>query len=309
MILHLLPLLLATQGAGEIAFEQVDFTSTHDQTVQSTRFYASPEAGPQPLLVVLHWWSAGMDTYNPDEWVVAARAHGWHVAAPHFRGPNKSPEACASPAARQDVLDATSAIQARAEVDDERIYLAGLSGGGHMSMVMAAYHPEAFSAVSAWAGISDLAAWHAETKAAGHHYWQDVEACVGGAPGGSPEVDAELRARSPLPHLGNAVTVPLDLATGILDGHTGSVPVRHTIDAFNAVARALGAPEVSQSRINMLSQGWAAPADRVADPDYRRDVLFRAEAGLARVTIFQGGHEGLPDAACAWLGQHRRARE
>src|SRR5690606_38771227 len=100
---------------------------------------------------------------------------------------------------------------------------------------------------------------------------------------------AQLHARSPIHHLKNAALVPLDLNTGIHDGHTGSVPIHHTLDAFNAVAATLGLPGVSQSRINALSQVLAPPVSPVEDPAYERRIHLREEAGLARVTIFEGG--------------------
>ena len=296
--------LLSALSAGHIAYQPITFTSTFDQTEQPARLFAAPEPGPQPLLVLLHTWSSDIDSYNPDEWVDAARAHGWHVVVPHFRGANKNPEACASPAARQDILDAAGAAETKVAVDPSRVYLAGVSGGGHMAMAMAAHHPESFAAITAWAGISDLAAWHAETLASGRGYWKDVEACAGGAPGNSAAVDAELRARSPLFHLANAAGVPLDLNEGVHDGHTGSVPIHHTLDAYNAVAAAQGAPVIAQSRINALSQELVPPAAPVEDVTYGRHIHLREQAGMARVTIFEGGHEGLPEAACAWLAAH-----
>ena len=299
-------LLLSALDAGQIESEMLHFTSTFDQTEQPARLFPSPELGPQPLLVLLHTWSTDIYSFDPDEWVTAARARGWHVVFPHYRGANKNPEACASPASRQDVLDAVAAAAAKLDVNPARVYLAGVSGGGHMAMTMAAHHPNKFAAISAWVGISDLAAWHAETMAAGRGYWKDVEACVGGPPGSSVEVDAELRARSPLFHMGGATTVPLDLNAGIHDGHTGSVPIHHTLDAFNAVAAALNAPAVSQSRINALSQELTPPQPAAEDPDYELRIHLREKAGLARVTIFEGGHEGLVESACTWLGQHHR---
>jgi acetyl esterase/lipase len=258
------------------------------------------------LLVQLHTWSSGLDSFNPDDWVTAARAHNWHVVVPHFRGANKNPEACASPGARQDILDSVAAARSSANVDPRRIYLAGVSGGGHMALVMAAHSPNTWAAVSTWVGISDLAAWHHETRSAGRRYWEDVEACVGGAPGSSPEVDAQLRLRSPLYFLSAAKNLPLDINAGIHDGHTGSVPIHHSLDAFNVIAETLGLPGVSQSRINALSREQVANAPSLIDDAYERAIHLREVAGETRVTLFEGGHEGLPITACRWLGQFQK---
>ena len=300
----LLTSLFLLGAAGEIDYETLTFTSTHDQTEQPARYYASPKSGDQPLLVLLHSWSTDINNYNPDDWVKVAREYGWHVVVPHFRGGNFNPEACASPAARQDILDATAAVIQRYAVDTTRVYLAGSSGGGHMSMVMAAHSPQTWTAVSAWVGISNLTDWHAETKASGRKYYKDIEACAGGAPGSSPEVDAQLRARSPLFHIAAAKAIPLDLNAGVHDGHTGSVPTHHTLDAYNAVASALGEAAIPQSTINALAQEIVPPEAPVVDETYERRIHLRETAGKCRVTIFEGGHEGLPKPACAWLAQH-----
>ncbi len=306
-MLHLLmPLVFLGAAAGDIEYETLSITSTHDKTEQPARYYAAPEEGPQPLLVLLHSWSTDVNSYNPDTWVEAARSHGWHVVVPHFRGGNFNPEACASEAAKQDILDTVAAMKTRYAIDERRVYLAGSSGGGHMSMVMAGHSPETWTAVSAWVGISDLADWHAETKAAGLKYYRDVEACVGGAPGSSDAVDKEIHARSPKYHIANAKSIPLDLNAGVHDGHTGSVPIHHTLDAYNEVAKGQGGSPVSQSVINALAQEIVPPVPPVEDEHYGRRIHLRESVGEARVTIFEGGHEGIPVAGCAWLAQQRK---
>src|SRR5690606_33435945 len=95
----------------------------------------------------------------------------------------------------------------RYKVDSNRVYLAGVSGGGHMSLLMAARHPERFSAVSAWVGISDLAEWYRFHAPDGEPrgYARMVAASCGGPPGSSEEVDRQYRERSPIHFLQRAV--------------------------------------------------------------------------------------------------------
>jgi hypothetical protein len=57
------------------------------------------------------------------------------------------------------------------------------------------------------------------------HYTRELENCIGGLPGTSDAVKYELTMRSPVRHLAKAADVPLDINTGIHDGHIGSVPV------------------------------------------------------------------------------------
>lgn len=90
--------------------------------------------------------------------------------------------------------------------------------------------------MSAWVPISDLTAWHAESTVRKNVYTKMIEQCCGGIPG--PATAATYRHRSPLFHLAAAKGIPLDINTGIHDGHTGSVPVSHSLLAFNALAAA-----------------------------------------------------------------------
>ena len=306
----MLPLLALGALGGEeeshIAPAQLRVRSTLDGAEQPCFFLPSAVEGDRPLLVWLHPWSHGYDTFGSTDWQQAAAARGWHLLIPHFRGPNKNPEACGSPEARQDILDAIDHVCARYPVDLSRVYLAGGSGGGHMSMVMAGHAPERWAAVSAWCGISDLAAWHRECRQSGRRYWKDIKAVAGGAPGSSADVDREIHFRSPVHALARAKDLPLDISTGIHDGHTGSVPIHHTIDAFNRIAGALGADPVSPDVIHRLSLERPLDTSEEQDATYGRRIYLRRYAGPSRVTIFEGGHEAIPEAACAWLATHAR---
>lgn len=50
------------------------------------------------------------------------------------------------------------------------------------------------------------------------------------------KVDKEYRDRSPLTYLAKAREVTMHINAGIHDGHTGSVPISHSLLAFNEVA-------------------------------------------------------------------------
>jgi acetyl esterase/lipase len=267
-----------------------------------------PNGPPAPLLVSLHTWSGDVEQRDADMQREADQ-RGWIYLWPNFRGPNRSPDACGSEKAQQDILDAVDWVIRRYPVDGTRIYLTGASGGGHMAMLMAGRHPERWTAVSAWVGISDLAAWHARHAKSG--YGAMLRASCGGAPGESPEIDEQYRLRSPKTWLHQAVDLPLDLAAGIHDGHTGSVPIRQTLDAFNLVAAAQGAPVVTEEEIAQLSRpegrlDHPQPGDQEEDPTLGRAIYLRRTAGKARVTIFEGGHERIARAAAEWLSKQVR---
>lgn len=292
----------------------ISVPSTVDQTEQKCYLHLpsgyDPAGEPRPLLVSLHSWSGDVEQRNSPLEQLADR-RGWLVLLPNFRGRNDIPEACGSPLAQQDVLDAVAWVSQRHRVDRRRIYLTGSSGGGHMTLQIVGNHPQVWAAASAWVGISDLAAWH--TTHAGDRYGKNLRDSCGGAPGASTAVDEQYRLRSPLTHLAAAVSVPLDIAAGCHDGHRGSVPIRHSLDAFNVVARAQQATVVSEQEIAELSAPGGRLSrpqlgDYVIDPAYGRAIYLRRQAGACRVTIFEGGHEGLAAAAIDFLERHTKPK-
>ena len=142
--------------------EKVFVTSSLDGTNQPS-YVIFPDEVPNhekvPLLVSLHSWSSDVEQRNlPLE--EEANRLGWIYLFPHFRGPNIQRDACGSEKAQQDILDAVDWASKEYPVDRNRIYLTGVSGGGHMTMLMVGRYPDRWAAASAWVGISDLAMWY-----------------------------------------------------------------------------------------------------------------------------------------------------
>ena len=267
----------------------------------------APNGPPVPLVVSLHTWSGDVEQRNSALEKLADQK-GWIYLFPHFRGPNQHPDACGSDKAQQDILDAVAWAKENYPLDPRRIYLTGASGGGYMTLLMVGRHPEIWSAASAWVGISDLAAWHA--RHAQDRYGAMLRKCCGGAPGDSADVDRQYRERSPLTHLHRAKDVPLDISAGVHDGHKGSVPIRHSLDAFNVIARAAGTALIGEQEIEQLSRVdgrlvQPQPGDEGEDPTFGRNFYLRRTAGPVRVTIFEGGHEDIATATVAWLEGHK----
>ena len=268
------------------------------------------QGSPVPLLVSLHTWSGNLEQRNVALEKIAERK-GWLYLFPNFRGVNQHPQACGSAAACQDILDAVEWVSEKYSADRRRIYLTGVSGGGHMTMLMAGKHPQPWAAASAWVGISDLRTWQARHEKG--KYGKMVRTCCGGKPGDSADVDQQYRQRSPVTWLHRSLPVPLDIAAGIHDGHQGSVPIRHSLTAFNVIARAAKAKPVTEDEIVQLSRlkgqlEKPQVTDQVVDRDWGRKVYLRRRAGRSRVTIFEGGHEGIASAAVAWLESHVKAK-
>ncbi len=267
---------------------------------------------PTPMLVFLHSWSSDY-TQDNSKWLKLCAERNWIWLHPNFRGVNQSPKACGSRYARQDVLDSITFARSRWNVDPQRIYLAGVSGGGHMALLMAGHHPEEFSAVSAWVGPTDLADWHRfhTTNGEPQKYAVMIEKSLGGAPGTSASIDAEYRDRSSVFHLQRVADLPVSIWAGVEDGHTGSVPIRHSLTAYNAIAGAHGNPLISKTEMRELStlKRLTSPlaSDRERDQTPGKSIFLRRYSDESMITIFDGGHESHPDVAFEWLSTKRHA--
>lgn len=288
---------------------EIQYPSRADQTTQPALFYAPATGEPRPLLVALHSWSAN---YRQTSQVPMARwsiEKGWVFIHPNFRGPNKRPDATGSELVVQDILSAVEYAKRTAKVDTSRVYLVGGSGGGYASLLLAGRAPEVWTAVSAWVPITDLKAWYFESIRKKQKYADDIVKSVGGIPNDGTPAEAECRQRSVVTYLARAKGLPLDINAGIHDGHRGSVPISHALNAFNLVAAP--ADRITPDAITWFVEKEQVPPSLAAgaadDPTYgAKKVLFRRQSGQVRVTIFEGGHELLPEAALAWLEKQRR---
>lgn len=290
---------------------EINYLSKADNTKQPALFYAPTVRGePRPLLVGLHSWSSNYRQNNSlyGKWCIEKK---WNFIHPNFRGPNRRREATGSELVVKDILSAVEFAKKNGAVDETRVYLLGASGGGYAALLMAGRAPEVWAGVSAWVPILDLAQWHAQTSKRKLKYAREIETSIGGKPVPGSEAAAEAMKRSPVTYLAHARGVALDINAGIDDGHTGSVPISHTLDAFNLVAAVkdrLSAKQISEfTRTAKVpaSLEYALPTDKTYGA---KRVLFRRHSGSARVTIFQGGHEIIPSAALQWLAKQQRMR-
>ena len=288
--------------------KKIDYFSHADSTEQPALYYDSGSESEKPLLVGLHTWSGSFKQTESLPYFRWCQAKDWVFIHPNFRGPNKTPQATGSDLVIGDILSAVEYAKQHAAIDTSRIYLIGVSGGGYTALHVAAKSPDVWAAVSAWASISDLKAWHAECSAYGNRYAKMIEQSCGGAPGLSDSIDAEYLQRSPVHFLQNAKFVPFDINAGIDDGRSGSVPVSHSIQAFNILADENDKISIEdKSRIvdeKVIPIGLATTE---LDPYYGAKIpLLRRDSNNARLTIFRGGHEIIPNAALHWLQQHSK---
>jgi dienelactone hydrolase len=292
---------------------EVRYPCSGDHSEQPALFWKpTASTGKRPLLVGVHTWSSDYRQATSVPYLRWCQQQGWVFIHPNFRGQNWTPTAMGSDLAVADMVSAVEYAKRQAAVDPDRIYLIGASGGGHMSLLLAGRHPEIWAGVSAWVPINDIAAWYDECRANSKfaNYAQHIEKVLGGPPREDAARAAAARRRSPSAWLAGAKQVPLDINAGVHDGRTGSVPFRHSLLAFNAVAAAgdrLAPAEIAAFyATETRPAAWPAPAD---DPLYGHwKPLVRKTSGNARVTIFEGGHEIVQVAALNWLAQQRRGR-
>ena len=199
--------------------------STLDGTLQPSLFYRASAPG-RPLLVGLHTWS--YDRFNQiDNMLPFCEANDFNLLLPEFRGKNtpKNPhctEACGSLLARTDIKDAIDYAIKNEHVDGDNVFLLGLSGGGHMALLMCGFCPTYFKAVGAFVPITDLRKWTEENENSKKH----VLACCGNS-------EEEMLARSPISYIDEIARANLKIFHGKYDP---VVPVAQSERLYRAIA-------------------------------------------------------------------------
>ena len=198
--------------------------SSVDATVQPSLFYRAA-GDKRPLLVGLHTWSH--DRFNQiDNMLPYAEKYDFNLLLPEFRGNNLETNehctlACGSEYAKADVKDAIDYVVANEAVDAKNIFLLGLSGGGHMALLMAGFCPQMFKAVASYVPITDLEKWAEENP----DYRAGIFACC--------SADAEeMRRRSPISYVDEIAQANLKIFHGKFDP---VVPVSQSLTLYRAI--------------------------------------------------------------------------
>ncbi len=288
--------------------QEILYPCKFDNSRQAAMLQKSGSAGPAPLLISLHTWGGDHTQVARLQIAGLCAELGWHLMFPAFRGPNWHRDACGSDLVVSDIEDALAYALSNLEVDRSRVYLTGGSGGGHCALLMAGRRPDLWTAVSAWCPITSLQDWYRECR--NHikysNYADNVKLSCGGNPLSDAEAMREAQIRSPRTWLANAVNrCPIDISTGIHDGHIGSVPVGHAIRAYNILA--LPEDGIAEKDIVYIEKNESLPPElamEVSDPAYGgRCIYLRRQSRNVRFTLFDGGHEMLDASAVNWLAR------
>lgn len=276
-------------------FSVVEIESSLDQTRQKAIFHRAADGPKRPLLVSLHVWSG--DYEAGDSLAPLVDKEDWNYIHPDFRGPNRGPDNCLSDKVVADIDDAIAYGVRAGNVDPERIFVVGFSGGAYAALGMYARTRYPVRAFLAWAPISDLAAWHNESTIRGDI---DIARQIRQCTGNPEQLDNEAaRLRSPLYWmLPETPKARIEIFAGINDGYTGPVPISHSIRFFNRLVAVYGAREqaVTIDELSaLLSRGLARQPGMAQISG--RTLLFQRDAAFGSLMVFDGGHE-MPPGFC-----------
>jgi predicted esterase len=191
---------------------------------------------PYPLIILLHGSGGNMCQYTasyPFDWREYANTRGYVLvfvqartlkdytssrATFYLNGPQAPGE--------QDILDLLPVEEARANIDSNRIYLAGFSMGGAGALNLAALHPGTFAASCAGAPISDY--FQEDAQSGGSRPTPSYFETLGGAFTYSTAVETRWYQNSPRFTLDNLMHTPVLFVHGEKD-----TVVPNAIDAAN----------------------------------------------------------------------------
>ena len=291
------------------SFEQIMIPSSQDASQQGAYFYATTQKRPQPLVVSLHTWSGDYQQKDPLSKEILAR--DWNYIHPNFRGANRTPEAMGSDLVLSDIRDAIHYALQHGNVNPSEIHIIGVSGGAYATLLAYMQLDYPVKSFSAWAPISDIEAWYWESLGRKQKYAQDIEQALGGS------FDAvEARKRSPLFQevlKEQRKDAQLYIYEGIHDGYQGSVPITHAMEMYNrlvaeekygetaldSVAQLAKQDEdlVSEQEMIELLTKRMLPPEEINDKElFGRKVYVAKQHKGVHLTIFEGGHEQLPQA-------------
>jgi poly(3-hydroxybutyrate) depolymerase len=290
------------------AIEDVRIESTADDHMQPALWLAPAEADdPAPLLVVLHSWTTEYHQHQSIPFALWAEQHGWAMIAPNFRGVFDGPEAMGSDLAVQDVVDAIDWAADQADIDEERVFAVGFSGGGMMSLLMAGRHPGRFAGAVSFVPVYDIVdfyEYNRDVREDPPPYVEQIQSACGGDPTTDDDAREECLHRSPRGHLDGAreAGIPVYIGHGLQDD---IVRPHAPLLAFNQLADEedrLPDEVIRTAYDNELPDELHGSVEAEtyfggADPD----VVFARQSGPVTVVLFEGEHDMVYHPGLEWM--------
>lgn len=280
-------------------FKLVEIESTLDKKMQKLYFYKSKSPVPKPLIVSLHTWGGTFSQEDPLSKL--SKSKDINYVRPDFRGSNTTKDACCSDLVISDIDQAISYAIANGNVDTSNIFIMGVSGGGYATLCMYMKSKHRIKKFSSWVPISDLVAWYSDKSIQKYNYPKDILACTS-SENGILNVKV-AKEKSPIywsiPS-NRASNSNLEIYAGVNDGtETGSVSITQSINFYNKLLTDLSVKDkskyVSEIEKSKLLE-YRKPIAKFGKIAGREICLFKRYKRI-KLTIFEGGHEMLPEFA------------
>ncbi|HEA22214.1 MAG TPA: peptidase [Pricia antarctica] len=279
-------------------FHLVSIKSSSDGKNQEAYYYSSKASNSKPLIVSLHTWAGDYREY--DSIALMSKSKNINYIHPNFRGSNTTPNSCCSPLALSDIDDAIDFAIDNGNVDLNKIYVIGKSGGGLATLSLFMKSKHNINTFSSWVPISDLNQWYKEGIIRNSEFTDDIVNCTSSDSGHLDPAKAKERSPmywpTPTEERKNA---KLKIFAGVYDGITGNVPITHSIHFYNKVVAAFGAVDsldyVSEEQkiILMAKRNSFGDYGKISD----RSIFFQKRFKNIELIIFEGGHEMLTSHA------------
>jgi len=279
----------------DTSFKDVLIKSSIDSSTQKAYFFPTTATYPQPLIVSLHSWSGNYTQF--DTISILSKNKNWNYIHPDFRGNNVRKEACCSDFVSSDIDDAITYAIRNSNVDTNRIYVMGYSGGGMATLFTFMKSKHKIRKFSAWVPVTDLTAFYHQGLIRHNKYPAEAISCAGSENNSINYIEAEKRSplylKTPIEKLNYS---KLDIYTGIYDGIQGSVPISHAVDFYNKIIKDLKVTDqqfyVSDYEKSMLYNQLKPGNDKGLIGN--RLIFLKKKYKNVQLVIFEGNHEMLP---------------
>ncbi len=280
-------------------FQVVNIASDVDNTVQPAYYYMPNIASAVPLVISLHTWRGDYREYDPvSEFIKDAQYAYIH---PNFRGRMNSPKSCCSDLVIADIDMAIDFAISNGNVDPDRIYLIGVSGGAYTALCSYFRSKHVFKKIISWLPITDLEAWYKENLIRKElNFANDILACTNSTEGhlNTPEAHARSPLYFDLPkHRFN--NIDLDIYAGVYDGTfgNGTVPVTHAAFFYNNILRNMGIHDANAliSDRELLDLFEIKPPNKNLETINGNYVFLKKSIDNISVTFIGNGHDILPE--------------
>jgi predicted peptidase len=294
------------ESSYQSALNKDSIRSSMDGYNQVFYYYKSTDKKAKPLIVQLHSWSYPADSLKTIDLDLIAKDKNYNYVFPNFRGVNNHPKACCSDFVISDIDECIDWALKNMNVDKKQIYVIGYSGGGYATLSMYMKSRHTIKSFSAWASISDITAWYAQSLASRNKYAGEIISCTGA---GNKFDSLKANERSPLfwtTPVKKRKKSTLQIFAGIHDGHfPGVVPISQSIDFYNKIIHDYKEKNISkyvskEDEIQMVETQAFPSADTSKKID-GKTIYYQKSSKKVMLTIFEGGHDMLSRQALEYI--------